>query len=566
MSTREGRDGVEQGAAAERVVAPGEAGEPILRLRGVTKRFPGVLALADVDMDLRRAEVHGLLGENGAGKSTLIKILTGAIQPDGGELLFEGRRLERLSPRVSLQLGIACIYQELNLIPHLTVAENIFLGREPRLLARTPLVDRAAMRAHTARLLADLGLALDPGTKVGALGIGHQQMVEICKAVSTSAKLIIMDEPTASLTQKETEDLFRIIAQLKAKGVTTLFISHHLEEAKRLCSTATVLRDGRKVADLDMAETTIAQIIRHMVGREITDQYPKARAEPGVEALSVEGLGRKGKLHDISFKLRVGEVLGFAGLVGSGRTELARAIMGADPMDEGRVKVFGREVRIRSPRDAIRQGIALLTEDRKDQGLILIQDIAFNSTLVRLDRYARWGILNLRKRRAVAEKLAKDLCIRPPDVDRLVGHLSGGNQQKVVIAKWLSSQARIFIFDEPTRGIDVGAKVEVYNLINALVREGAAVIIICSELPEVLGMADRILVMHEGRVSGEFRRAEATQEKVMYASLGVVVGREASEGSGEASEGGAGARLPRHPAGTAGPARPGEHQTFGGLS
>jgi ribose transport system ATP-binding protein len=262
----------------------------------------------------------------------------------------------------------------------------------------------------------------------------------------------------------------------------------------------------------------------------------------------------------------VGEVLGFAGLVGSGRTELARAIMGADPMDEGRVKVFGREVRIRSPRDAIRQGIALLTEDRKDQGLILIQDIAFNSTLVRLDRYARWGILNLRKRRAVAEKLAKDLCIRPPDVDRLVGHLSGGNQQKVVIAKWLSSQARIFIFDEPTRGIDVGAKVEVYNLINALVREGAAVIIICSELPEVLGMADRILVMHEGRVSGEFRRAEATQEKVMYASVGVVVGGEASEGGGEASEGGAGARLPRHPVGAAGPARPGEHQTSGGLS
>jgi ribose transport system ATP-binding protein len=498
--------------------------EPILRLRGITKAFPGVQALSDVDMDVRRAEVHGLLGENGAGKSTLIKILTGAIRPDRGEIHFEGKRLEPLDPRASLRLGIACIYQELNLIPHLTVAENIFLGRELRLLPRTPVLDRAAMRALTAKLLEELGLDLEPGRKVGSLGIGHQQMVEICKAVSTDARLIIMDEPTSSLSSKEAEDLFRIIARLKAKGVTTLYISHHLEEAKRLCSSATILRDGRKVADLEMAGTTIDRIIREMVGREITDQYPKVKAQVGAEALAVEHLGRRGKLHDISFKVHAGEVLGFAGLVGSGRTELVRAIVGADPMDEGRVRVFGREVRIRTPCDAIEQGIALLTEDRKDQGLILIQDVAFNSTLVCLRQYARCGVLSPRRTRAVAERLVKDLSIRPPDVGRPVGKLSGGNQQKVVIAKWLSSRARIFIFDEPTRGIDVGAKVEVYNLINKLVAEGAAVVIVCSDLPEVLGMADRILVMHEGRISGEFSREEATQEKIMYASVGVDAG------------------------------------------
>ena len=284
-----------------------------------------------------------------------------------------------------------------------------------------------------------------------------------------------------------------------------------------------MLRDGRKVADLEMADVTVDQIIRHMVGRDITDKFPKVTAPRREEALSVEHLVRRGVLHDISMKVYAGEVLGLAGLVGSGRTELARAIVGADPIDGGTIRVFGKEVRIRSPRDAIHKGIALLTEDRKDQGLILIQDVAFNTTLVRLEQHARLGFLNRRKMRALASALVKDLSIRPPDIRRMVGHLSGGNQQKVVLAKWLSSKARIFIFDEPTRGIDVGAKVEIYQLINQLVKEGAAVVIICSELPEVLGMADRILVMHEGRISGEFRREEATQEKIMYASVGVKV-------------------------------------------
>ncbi len=500
---------------------PAVKSEPILRLRAITKKFPCVLALSNVDLDVRRAEVHGLLGENGAGKSTLIKILTGAIQPDSGEILFDGKEYRHFTPRQALDAGIACIYQELNLIPQLTVAENIFLGREIRAVEGTPVIDPRRMNDAAAKLLEDLQLRFEPRRKVGSLGIGHQQMVEICKSVSTNAKLIIMDEPTASLSSKETEDLFRIIGQLKAKGVTMLFISHHLEEAKRLCGTSTVLRDGKKVSDLEMATTSIDQIIREMVGREITDKYPKVPAALGREALRVEHLERKGVLHDICFDLRAGEVLGFAGLVGSGRTELARAIMGADPIDGGTIQVFGEKVAIRSPQDAIAKGIAFLTEDRKDQGLILIKDIAFNTTLVRLDRSARMGVLNLGAIRAIAEGLAKDLSIRPPNVDRLVGQLSGGNQQKVVIAKWLASKAKIFIFDEPTRGIDVGAKVEVYHLINRLAAEGAAVIIICSDLPEVLGMADRILVMHEGRISGGFSSQEATQEAIMYASVGM---------------------------------------------
>jgi len=423
-SSRVGEKNSETRATA---VQPGEGtgasagprpGEPILRLRGISKRFPGVLALDAVDMEVQRAEVHGLLGENGAGKSTLIKILTGAIQPDSGEIEFDGQRLEHLDPRRALQAGIACIYQELNLVPHLTVAENIFLGREIRLVENTAIMDLRAMKQASSQLLRDLALNFDPGTKVSRLGIGHQQMVEICKAVSTNAKLIIMDEPTSSLSAKETDDLFRIIAQLKSKGVTMLFISHHLEEAKRLCSAATVLRDGRKVVDLEMSRTSVEEIIRHMVGREITEQYPKIEVKRGAEALSVEHLVRKGILHDISFKVHAGEVVGFAGLVGSGRTELARAIVGADLIDSGVIRVFGRETRIRSPRDAIRNGIALLTEDRKDQGLILIQSIAFNTTLVSLERHAHFGFVNLKKTRALAEEKAKELAIRAPATSR----------------------------------------------------------------------------------------------------------------------------------------------------
>ena len=522
-------------------------GDVLLKLSGVTKRFPGVLALDSVEMEVRAGEVHGITGENGAGKSTLIKILSGAYAPDQGEIVFNGHRLSHMTPLKAMGLGIACIYQELNLIPHLTVVENIFLGREIHkarglmarglmarglmarglmargLMARgLKILDRKRMIAEAEILLKDLQLSLNPRMRTGDLGIGHQQMVEICKAVHADAKLIIMDEPTSSLSEHEAEDLFRIIGQVKAKGVTVIFISHRLDEVKRICDRVTVLRDGRLVANRDIADASVDEIIRLMVGRDIVNKYPKLECRRGEEALSVEGLERRGVLHDVSFKAYSGEILGFAGLVGAGRTETARAVTGADPIDAGAIKVFGKEVRIRSPRDSIDAGIAFLTEDRKGQGLILIKSVSFNASIVGLERYTRFGFLLLKKIRSLTEKMAVDLQLRAPSVDTVVGQLSGGNQQKVVIAKWLLTKARIFIFDEPTRGIDVGAKVEVYNLMNELARNGAAVIIICSEMDEVLGMADRILVMHEGRITAEFDRAAATQEKILYAASGIV--------------------------------------------
>jgi len=425
-----------------------------------------------------------------------------------------------------MQIGIACIYQELNLIPHLTVVENIFLGREIRRVSALGILNRKEMAEKATQLLLDLGLSISPQARTGSLGIGHQQMVEICRAVWSNAKMIIMDEPTSSLSEKEAEDLFRIVAQVKARGVTVLFISHRLDEIRANCDRVTVLRDGQSVAQVDMAESSVDDLIKLMVGRDIQNKYPKVRVPAGEEILSVEGLNRKGVLHDISFRLRAGEVLGFAGLVGAGRTETARAITGADPKDSGVILVQGGEVKIRSPRDSIDAGIAFLTEDRKEQGLILIQSVMFNSTMVKLEQYAKFGILGLKSIRVNTERLAEELQLRTPSVDMMVGKLSGGNQQKVVIAKWLLSKAKIFIFDEPTRGIDVGAKVEVYKLINQLVESGAGVIIICSEMDEVMGMSDRILVMHEGRITAEFTQEEATQEKIMYAASNIKADRD----------------------------------------
>ena len=495
----------------------------LLKLENVTKRFPGVLALDSVHLEVVAGETHGLMGENGAGKSTLIKTLTGAYQADAGEIWFDGHVLKSLTPRHAMQLGIACIYQELNLIPHLSVVENIFLGREVYRLEAlgVGLLRRQDMLLQAEELLKELGLGFDVKARVGTLGVGHQQMVEICRAVIANAKLIIMDEPTSSLSEKEAEDLFRIIAQVKARGVTVLFISHRLDEVKRICDRVTVMRDGQTVSCVNMAETSVDEIVRLMVGREIQNKYPKVKVPRGEPVLSVEKLSRKGVLHDVSFTLHAGEVLGFAGLVGAGRTETMRAITGADPKDSGAIRVFGKEVSIRNPRDSIDAGIAFLTEDRKGQGLILIQTVAFNTTLVKLNQFARKGVLKLKEIRSATERVTKELQLRAPSVDAPVGKLSGGNQQKVVIAKWLLSQSRIFIFDEPTRGIDVGAKVEVYKLINKLVADGAGVIIVCSEMDEAMGMSDRILVMHEGRISGEFSQEEATQEKIMFAASGI---------------------------------------------
>jgi ribose transport system ATP-binding protein len=498
-----------------------DASEPLLKVEGLSKKFPGVLALSSVDLEAGAGEVHGITGENGAGKSTLIKTLTGAFAPDSGTIRFDGKVYDALTPRKAMQIGIACIYQELNLIPHLTVAENIFLGREIYKNRTLGLLDRKAMNARAGEVLSGLGLAIRPDAKTGSLGVGHQQMVEICRAVCANAKLIIMDEPTSSLSEKEAEDLFRIIAEVKARGVTVLFISHRLDEVKMNCDRVTVMRDGQTVAHFAMADSSVDEIIRLMVGRNIQNKYPKVKAPLGDVLLSVEGLGRKGVLKDISFELRAGEVLGFAGLVGAGRTEMARTIVGADPMDHGVIRVAGKEVTIREPLDSINAGIAFLTENRKEQGLILIQSVAFNSTMVKMNKYARFGYLSPKRIDDVAEATSRELRLKTTGMDMMVGKLSGGNQQKVVIAKWLLSKARIFIFDEPTRGIDVGAKVEVYKLINNLVAEGAGVIIICSEMDEVMGMSDRILVMHEGQITAELKQEDATQEKIMFAASGV---------------------------------------------
>ena len=489
--------------------------KPFLEMRGIVKRFPGVVALDGVDFDVRPGEVHVLLGENGAGKSTLIKVLSGVYAPDGGDILFDGRPVEVRSPRVAQDLGVSTIYQEFNLVPDMTVAENVFLGREPMLSARLGLVDRRRLGEQTRALFAELQLDIAPQAAVRRLGVAQQQMVEIAKALSLNARLIVMDEPTAVLTSREIDRLFEMVGQLKRRGVAVIYISHRLEEVRLVGDRATVLRDGAWVRTVQVADTTIDELIKLMVGRELKDKFPKVALQPGEEVLRVEELTRAGVLHGISFQLRRGEILGIAGLVGSKRTELARAIFGADPLDGGRVVLHGRQARIGSPAEAIRQGIALVPEDRKHQGVLATMSVKENITLSTIEKFVRKGFLDLRAERKHAQEYASSLRIATPSLDRWVLYLSGGNQQKVVIAKWLSSQADIFLFDEPTRGIDVGAKVDVYQLMNDLVKRGAAILMISSELPEILGMSDRILVMREGRITGEFARAEATQEAIL---------------------------------------------------
>jgi ribose transport system ATP-binding protein len=493
----------------------------LFSLHNVSKRFPGVLALDSVNLQVKAGEVHGLIGENGAGKSTLIKIAAGAHIPDAGEICFGGLSLTHLSPRKSMELGIACIYQERNLIPHMAVYENIFLGREPLLARGTMFLDRRKMYHASQKILGELGLPIDPRVRAGSLGVGRQRLVEISKAVSTKARLIIMDEPTASLSEKETGELLRVIGKLKKNGVTIMYVSHRLNEIKDICDSVTILRDGKTVGRGEVRGSTVDDITKMMVGRDVARKYPKVKAIPGEEMLSVTGLSRKGAFRNISFSVRAGEILGMAGLVGSGRTKTVRAITGADPFDEGRIMIRGKPAVIKSPRDSIKAGIAFLTEDRENQGLILIQSVEFNTTLVRLKTYTRCRLLKTALIRKDAEGISRELRLRAAGVDAMAGQLSGGNQQKVVIAKWLLSKARIFIFDEPTRGIDVGAKIEVYNLMNQLVVGGAAVIMISSEIEECIGMSDRIVVMYQGRITAEFDRDEVTREKIMYAAAGV---------------------------------------------
>ncbi|MCS7056146.1 MAG: sugar ABC transporter ATP-binding protein [Thermoflexales bacterium] len=497
----------------------------LLEMRGISKRFGGTQALDNVDFTVDRGEVVGLLGENGAGKSTLIKILAGVHARDQGAILMDGRPVTIHNPQDAQRLGVAVIYQELNLTPNQTVAENVFLHHPQRmsgLLGKLGFADHARRDQETRRLLEQLGIAgLDPRHKVGELSVAFQQLTEIAKALAFDARLIVMDEPTSALPDEEVEHLFEIIRRLKARGLGVVFVSHRLNEVRAICDRVVVLRDGQNVGELPIAEASDERLIAMMVGRAIENLYPKRPAEPGDVVLEVEGLTRHGVIEDISFAIRAGEVVGLAGLVGSGRTEVARAIFGADRLDRGSIRLNGRPVRIRSPQDALRLGIGYVPEDRKVQGLVLGMTVRDNAALTVLRQLARGGqFIVWPEVERTSQRYVQELQVRPPRTDLVVGSLSGGNQQKVVLAKWLAANLKVLLLDEPTRGIDVGAKAEIHGLIDELAHRGMAILLISSELPEVLAMSDRILVMSEGRLAGELSREEATQERVLALASG----------------------------------------------
>ncbi len=490
----------------------------VLSMRGISKSFPGVAALRRVDFDLEAGEVHALVGENGAGKSTLMKILSGVYRADEGEIWLKGRRIVAPDPREMIDAGVAVIYQELNLVPYLSVAENVFLGREPR--RPGGLIDWRAMHDEVERLLAPFHLSLDPAARVASIGPAYQQVVEIAKALSLKAGIIVMDEPTAPLTGSEVDRLFEIIRGLKAGGVSVAYISHRLDELHQVADRVTVLRDGERIVTAPLASLSIDDIIHSMVGRQITEQYPVG-AGPGTdEVLRVEGLSRHGVCTDVSFSVRRGEILGFAGLVGAGRTEIMQLVYGFRRRDAGRIFVAGREVRIRSTRDAVKAGIALIPEERKKQGLVLGLSVLDNAALTILDLHRRFGFIRWPEITTLVREIARSLGIRTPSLAQTVRNLSGGNQQKVVLSKWFVRKCDIYIFDEPTRGIDVGAKVEIYKLMQSLAAGGAGIVMVSSELLEVMNVPHRIAVVYQGRIVKELRRGEATEEELMSWALG----------------------------------------------
>lgn len=495
--------------------------ETFLQMKHITKRFPGVLALNDVQFSLRRGEVHALLGENGAGKSTLMKILSGVYQPDEGEIIFEDKPVSFSDPLSAQNVGITIIHQEFNLFPELTVEENIFIGREFCKKNRWRL-DEKQQRQATIEILQKLNLAIKPDTLVADLTVAQQQMVEIAKAISVNARILIMDEPTAALTETEIESLFRVTRLLKEQGTGIVYISHRLEELALIADRATVMRDGQYISTVDYECVKISDLIAMMVGRDLGNIYPRREAlQQRIPVLEVNGLTRKGVLNDINFTLYRGEILGFAGLMGAGRTELARAIFGADSIDSGTLKLNGKETVIKDISDAIQQGISYLTEDRKKEGLALNLSVERNIMLGNYPEYSdRFGNVDSCRCQQTSEEQVKALRIKTPNLEQAALNLSGGNQQKIIIARWVCKDTDILIFDEPTRGIDVGAKLEIYELMNRLVAKGKSIIMISSELPEVLGMCDRILVMRSGQITGELSAKEATQEKIMqYATL-----------------------------------------------
>ena len=494
-----------------------DMGEVILTMKGIDKSFPGVHALDHVDLEIRKGEVHALMGENGAGKSTLMKVLTGIYSKDSGSITYEGKEVEFTSPRDAQDAGIVIVHQELNMLNHLTVAQNIFIGRE---IMNGKLINDAKMNEEAAKLFIQLNIDIDPKEKMGNLTVGKQQMCEIAKAISHEAKVIIFDEPSAALTEAEIEELFKIIRDLRDKQLGIVYISHRMDEIKVITDRVTVMRDGSYVGTLITKDCTKDDIINMMVGRVIYED-PKTESNVAPDApvvLKVEHLNAGKMVQDVSFELHKGEILGFSGLMGAGRTETARALFGADPKESGDIYVNGKKVDIKSPMDAVKCGIGYLSEDRKRYGIVVAKSVAENSTMASMENFMNGIFINKKKENEIAKKYVNDLKTKTPGVDQLVVNLSGGNQQKVVIAKWLVRNCDILIFDEPTRGIDVGAKSEIYHLMNELVAEGKSIIMISSEMTEILRMSDRIVVMCEGKKTGEIDISEATQENIMHAA------------------------------------------------
>jgi ABC-type sugar transport system ATPase subunit len=497
----------------------GPAGQLLLEVEGLSKEFPGVRALDGVSLGLRPGTVHAVMGENGAGKSTLMKIIAGLYLPDRGTVRLRGHPVVLGSPHEALRHGIAMIHQELNLMPFMTVAENIWIGREPT--SALGFVDHRELHRRTADLLRRLAIPTDPDAPVGELSVAERQMVEIARAVSHDADVLIMDEPTSALTQHEVRHLFEMIRALKARGKAIVYITHRLGEVFEIADEISVLRDGRLVGALSAASATADGLIRLMVGRDLTQLFPRMDTVPGEVVLSVRQLALDGRFRDVSFDLRAGEILGVAGLIGAGRSNLAETLFGLTPATSGTIAIEGRTLTVRHPSDAVRRGMAFVTEDRKETGCFLLLDVLANMAMAALSRdFVRAGMVNHGEARRACERMGEALRVRTPDLEEPVMNLSGGNQQKVLLGRWLLTRPRILILDEPTRGIDVGAKAEIHRLIAELAAGGAAVLMISSELPEVLGMSDRIMVMREGRVTGVLDRAEADQVRIMNLASG----------------------------------------------
>ena len=491
--------------------------ENILEIKGVSKSFVGVKALQNVSFQVRKGDVHALLGENGAGKSTLMKILSGAYNKDCGQIFVNGKEAEIRNTKDSERLGIAIIYQELNLIPDITVAENIFLARQPK---KHGLLDWKKMTEDAEEILDYMDVAINPRAIVSSLSVAQQQMVEIAKAISLHSQLLIMDEPTSTLTEGETRKLFSVINNLKSKGISMIYISHRMEEIFEICDSYTVLRDGTFVHSGEIKEVDVNQIIEYMVGRSLASVYPEKKNKVGEVILEADHISNGKEVKDVSFSLRKGEILGFAGLVGAGRTETLKAVFGADSGAKGEIKINGKPVQIRSPRDAIKLGIGFLPEGRKKEGLVVDLPVLDNTVMAKPEKAMEHGMFSAKKAKEICQKYIRELLIKTPSEMQKAKFLSGGNQQKVVLAKWLNCEPEIIVLDEPTRGIDVNAKMEIYNIIVKLAEEGKSIIMISSEMPELIGLCDRVIVMHEGCVTGELDRRTLSQQQIMHYATG----------------------------------------------